>query len=70
MNYTPNLATLTGTAVLTPGIPGAMTTPRTASRASGTAGHNSATWNPTIAVTVPTDNIVGTYSATLTHSVV
>ncbi|MFT4658923.1 MAG: hypothetical protein ACJAXA_001496 [Candidatus Aldehydirespiratoraceae bacterium] len=37
--------------------------------ATGITGDNSATWNPTINVAIPTGTLVGTYSATITHSV-
>jgi len=38
--------------------------------ATGTTGSNSATWNPTINVTVPGGTIYGVYSGTITHSLV
>jgi hypothetical protein len=38
--------------------------------ATGITGDNSATWNPTITVTVPGGTAAGVYSATITHSVV
>ncbi len=37
--------------------------------ATGITGDNSATWNPTITVTVPGGTVAGTYSAVITHSV-
>lgn len=37
---------------------------------TGTAvGNNTATWNPTVTVNVPAQAVVGTYSGTITHSV-
>ena len=33
------------------------------------AGNSTASWEPTIAVTVPPQSVVGTYKATITHSV-
>jgi hypothetical protein len=65
---------ISGTAVL---IPGQLTellavdlgASRTAFAATGTVGNNSATWNPTIIVTVPGSAVVGTYTGTITHSV-
>lgn len=38
--------------------------------ATGITGDNSATWNPTITVTIPGGTPVGTYNATITHSVI
>ncbi|MEA2190806.1 MAG: hypothetical protein QOI73_927 [Solirubrobacteraceae bacterium] len=38
--------------------------------ATGITGDNSATWNPTIAVTIAGGKAAGVYSATITHSVV
>lgn len=32
-------------------------------------GNNSATWNPTVAISVPSTAVVGTYTGTITHSV-
>jgi hypothetical protein len=37
--------------------------------ATGVSGVNTATWNPTISVTVPAGALVGTYSSTVTHDV-
>jgi hypothetical protein len=45
-------------------------TPLTAMTLSGGSGSNSATWDPTLEVSVPTAAVAGTYSGTVTHSVV
>jgi hypothetical protein len=37
--------------------------------ATGVNGVNTATWNPTISVTIPAGAVEGTYSSTVTHSV-
>jgi hypothetical protein len=37
--------------------------------ATAVLGVNTATWNPSIAVTLPAGAQAGTYSATITHSV-
>jgi hypothetical protein len=37
--------------------------------ATGVAGVNSATWNPTVSVTIPANAVTGTYSTIITHSV-
>lgn len=60
----------TGVAVLTPGqvLPEALSAQRTAYSATATVGNNSATWNPTVTITVPSDAVVGTYAGTITHS--
>ncbi|MET7946374.1 fibronectin type III domain-containing protein [Micromonospora sp. NPDC005324] len=52
--------------------PGAvLNTPRTAAGWSGqTGGPNSATWNPTLFVTLPSGLVVGDYVAVVTHSVI
>ena len=42
---------------------------RTAYSASAIVGNNTAAWNPTVIVNVPSDAVVGTYSGTITHSV-
>jgi large repetitive protein len=64
----------TGTGAFTPGQASAaaavsLTTPRTAfSLTSGTS-ITSASWNPTLSVSVPAAAVAGTYTATITHSV-
>ncbi|MFL5797673.1 MAG: hypothetical protein ACJ77A_07030 [Actinomycetota bacterium] len=42
---------------------------RTAFSASVLVGNNSASWNPTVTITVPASAVAGTYSGTITHSV-
>ena len=64
----------TGVAVFTPGqltglLAEDLSASRTAFEATATVGNNSATWNPTVVVTVPSSAVVGTYSGTITHSV-
>ncbi|WP_285320831.1 hypothetical protein [Pseudarthrobacter sp. lyk4-40-TYG-27] len=41
----------------------------TAFSASATTGNNSATWNPTVVVTIPAQAIQGRYQGVITHSV-
>lgn len=43
--------------------------PQTAFSLSGGNGVNSASWNPTIVVNIPSTAIAGTYTGTVTHSV-
>jgi hypothetical protein len=71
VTYSPGLATATtGQAAFAPGLPGALTsTGMTAYSAVTSVGNNSATWNPTITVTIPPQAIAGDYSGIITHSV-
>ncbi|MCZ7375787.1 fibronectin type III domain-containing protein [Micromonospora sp. WMMC250] len=62
-------ATGVGTFVPQPGA--VLNTPRTAAQWTGqTGGANSATWNPTLWVTLPAGLVVGDYVAVVTHSVI
>jgi len=70
--YSSGIATTTGTALF---LQGQTTTPAalsstavTAYSASASVGNNSATWNPTIVVSIPAQAIAGTYTGTITHS--
>jgi hypothetical protein len=63
----------TGVGVFTPGqltglLAQSLSSSRTAFAATATVGNTSATWNPTLVVTVPSDAVVGTYAGTITHS--
>jgi hypothetical protein len=42
---------------------------RAAFSLAGGSGVNSASWNPTVSVSVPSSAVAGTYTATITHSV-
>ncbi len=69
----PTTAT-TGTGTLTPGQANAaaavsLTAPRTAFTFASGSPVNSASWNPTLSVSVPAAAVAGTYTATITHSV-
>ncbi|MFY1674789.1 hypothetical protein ACN27G_33445 [Plantactinospora sp. WMMB334] len=66
----------TGNGTFTPGQANAgaaapldTTTPLTAFTHAGGTGNNSASWNPTLVVNVPLDNVAGVYTGTVTHSV-
>jgi hypothetical protein len=64
----------TGTGTFTPGQANAaaavnLTTPRTAFTLTSGSPLNSASWNPTLKITIPADKVAGTYTATITHSV-
>ncbi|MGC5016305.1 ice-binding family protein [Streptosporangium sp. DT93] len=70
IGYSPGETTATtGEATFTPGTAGGLGSARTAFSASDSAGETSATWNPAITVTLPAGVRVGTYTATITHSV-
>jgi hypothetical protein len=63
-----------GTGTFTPGEPAAanavnLAVPRVAFSLAGGSGVNSASWNPTLSVSVPPGAVAGTYTATITHSV-
>jgi len=66
---TPPQATVTGTATVTPSTE---STPYPGGRvqdATNVNGSNTATWDPTIAVTIPANALAGTYATSITHSV-
>jgi len=69
VGYTANAIVKVGTATYTANDPANLTGASPAVTATGITGDNSATWNPTINVTVPGGMAAGVYSATITHSV-
>jgi hypothetical protein len=62
--------TKVGTATYTANNPASLAGVAPVVTATGITGDNSATWNPTINVAVPGGTAAGTYSATITHSLV
>jgi hypothetical protein len=70
ISYTAGPITKVGTATYTANDPFDLTGVAAVVTATGITGDNSATWNPTITVTVPGGMAAGIYSATITHSVV
>jgi hypothetical protein len=70
VSYTAGAITKTGTATYAANNPNDLTGVSAAVTATGITGDNSATWTPTIHVTVAGGTIAGVYSATITHSVV
>lgn len=68
ITYTTPLATVTGTVVVVP-LSGTLGGTLNAQVATSLLGSDTATWNPTISVALPTTVVTGTYTATLTHSV-
>ncbi|MET8333623.1 hypothetical protein ABZV14_06630 [Streptosporangium canum] len=70
VTYSPGSATATtGTGTFTPGPGGIINVPRVAFTGTELVGDNTATWNPTLTVTIPAGKVAGTYSGTVTHSV-
>jgi hypothetical protein len=67
--YTAGAITKVGTATYTANNPADLTGVIAVVTATGITGDNSASWNPTITVTVPGGTAAGVYSATITHSV-
>jgi hypothetical protein len=67
--YTAGEIEKVGTATLRAEDPVDLTTVTPAVTATRVSGNNSATWNPTVSVTVPGDIPAGVYAATITHSV-
>lgn len=64
----------TGVGTFTPGQANAgakqsLTASRTAFSASSVIGNNTATWNPTMIINIPSAAVAGVYSGTVTHSV-
>jgi hypothetical protein len=70
VGYTAGTITKLGTATFTANDPSDLTAVSPAVTATGITGDNSATWNPTITVTVDGGKAAGVYSGTITHSVV
>ena len=69
VGYTAGPITKVGTATFTANNPPDLTGAVAAVTATGITGDNSASWNPTINVTVAGGTIAGVYSGTITHSV-
>jgi len=69
VGYTAGLITKVGTATFTANDPTDLTGVVAAVTATGITGDNSATWEPTISVSVAGGMAAGVYSATITHSV-
>jgi hypothetical protein len=69
VSYVAGTITRVGIATYTANDPGNLSSQSAAVTATGIAGDNSATWNPTIFVTLPGGMVAGVYSATITHSV-
>jgi hypothetical protein len=68
-SYTTPSASVSGTATVTASDLNPLYPPGPVQVATGVSGINSATWNPTIHLTIPANALAGTYSSTITHSV-
>lgn len=68
-SYLTPVAGVTGTASVAASDLSPIYPPGPVQVATGVNGINSATWNPTIQITVPANALVGTYHSTITHSV-
>ena len=69
VGYTPGTVTGTGIGVAAGTPAPSLATSAPVVAATGVTGAESASWNPTVTVTVPSNVIAGTYTGTLTHSV-
>lgn len=67
--YNPGVISTTGTVTATGTVQTPIYPPSAVVNATGVAGINTASWNPTISITVPANALSGTYSSTITHSV-
>jgi hypothetical protein len=68
-SYTPGTVTTTGTITVTPVSVTLSNTAQVVLDGSSGVGDNTATWDPTLAVSVPPSAVGGTYTSTLTQSV-
>jgi len=69
ITYVGGAATTTGIVVVAPLTATDLTTAKTVAAGVSAVGVNSGKWNPTISVALPAGTVVGTYTATITHSV-
>lgn len=69
VTYSPGSGTHTGTGTFTSGPGGIINVPRVAFTGTDLVGDNTATWNPTLDITIPDGTVVGVYTGTVTHSV-
>src|ERR1700722_5327621 len=67
--YTAGTAAVTGAATVGGSTESTLSTGGPAQTATIVGGNNTATWNPTIAVTIPANALAGSYGTSITHSV-
>jgi hypothetical protein len=73
-DYWSGALTTTGTGAFTPGQllvanKVTLTASRTAASAATVVGNNTASWNPTVTVNIPSAAVAGDYTGTITHSI-
>ena len=68
-SYAPGTITTTGVITVTPTSVTLANSAQTVVTGTDGVGDNTATWDPTVAVTVPATAAAGTYTGTLTHSI-
>jgi hypothetical protein len=68
-SYTPGTVSTSGVGVAVGTPASSLATSSSVVTATAVIGSMTATWNPTVSVTIPTSVIAGTYSGTITHSV-
>ncbi|WP_127360852.1 hypothetical protein [Actinacidiphila soli] len=69
-SYTTPAASTTGSVTVNPTSLNPLSPGGTVQTAGPVSGINTATWNPLITVTVPGGTLAGSYSSTVTHSVI
>jgi hypothetical protein len=69
ITYVGGTATTTGIVVVAPLTATDLTSAKPVAAGVSAIGVNSGKWNPTITVALPAGTVVGTYTATITHSV-
>ena len=68
-SYAPGTTTTTGVITVTPTSVSLANSAQTVVTGTDGVGDNTATWDPTVTVTVPATAAAGTYTGTLTHSI-
>lgn len=70
VSYASGTLTTSGAGAFTPQAGAALNISRTAASLAAGVGNNSASWNPTLTFTLISTQVAGTYTGTVTHSVV
>lgn len=69
VDYAPGTVTPTGTVTATPADASGLDTAKSVVAGTAARGNNTASWSPTLTVTLPSDALAGTYTGTVTTSV-
>ncbi|MFM1723972.1 WxL domain-containing protein [Rhodococcus sp. PAM 2766] len=69
VQYNPGTVERTGTVTTTPSAVAGLDTAKTVVEGTAARGNNTATWNPTLTVGLPTDALAGVYTGTVSTSV-